>query len=136
MFMDRNGNYDTWLHCHILASVFNNRGARSKAAFITYVEGGYEAVGGEQAPEQPAYVDMMVKSVLDPFKKAIKDVQNVSWVQHIVERASPVIWLDAAHWYCRYFWQQHRHILIICTLSALFSSFWCVCMSACLCVCL
>jgi hypothetical protein len=58
--------------------VFPYKGARSKAAFTSYVKGGYADVGGEKAPEQPAAVDMVLKGVTDPFKKAMKDVQNVS----------------------------------------------------------
>lgn len=54
-----------------------HRGARSKAAFLAYVQGGYKEVGGDKAPQQPAYTDMMIKSVTDPFKKAMQDVQNV-----------------------------------------------------------
>ena len=57
--------------------VYPYKGSRSKDAFMNYVRGGYEDVSGEQAPQQPSTFDMIVKSVTDPFKRAIRDVQKV-----------------------------------------------------------
>lgn len=57
--------------------VFPYKGARSVAAFETYVKGGYKEVGGEQTPDQPEWSEMMLKSITDPFLKAMKDVQQV-----------------------------------------------------------
>jgi hypothetical protein len=58
--------------------VYPFKGARSKEGFLGYVKGGYAEVGGEQTPTQPEWSEMMIRSVTDPFKKAMKDVENVS----------------------------------------------------------
>lgn len=56
--------------------VYPYKGARSKDAFVAYVKGGYTEVGGDKTPDQPVWSEMMIKSVTDPFKKAMNDVQK------------------------------------------------------------
>jgi protein disulfide-isomerase-like protein len=60
--------------------VYPYKGARSKDAFVAYVKGGYTEVGGDKTPDQPVWSEMMIKSVTDPFKKAMNDVQKVMYM--------------------------------------------------------
>lgn len=57
-------------------AIYPYKGARSKDAFVAYVNGGYAELTGDKTPEQPSAAESMLKSVVDPFKKAMKDVQK------------------------------------------------------------
>lgn len=54
--------------------IYDYSGRRTKDAFVTFVEGGYQSATSGEVPPMPTFIEQIQKSVTEPFLAAYQDV--------------------------------------------------------------